>query len=315
MTRIRRWLLCNFALYGLVNLPAAATAQTVPASPPVQMTTEQPGTRPNDIYGPRMIYQVINGQKTLVMYFGGWYRTDPNQLPNDSIYRAVCSAPNACGVAQKVIDPVAAHMGSASMVNNPTIVELHNFTRPYLVMYMTGVTGDDRNNAQTVQNNKIYYSMSWADDGVNWSTPQLLIDSAWLPSATLDADNNVILYANTNWNENPYFLARWNLGASGIAPAEPEPVITSNGVNYINVEAKYRPQLSRYQIIAQQVTAGFNSEVDFLESQDGVNWDVRATNIAPPAMTPGVHPDTSCWLYFAQAPRVYLSNIYLKPWC
>ena len=293
---------------------APSLAQTT-NSLPQQMTAEQTGTRPNDVYSPKMIWQTINGQKTLVMYFGGWYRTDPTQLPNDAIYRAVCPAPNQCGDAQKVIDPVAAGMGSASMVNNPTIVELHNFARPYLVMYMTGVTGEDRNNGWTTQNNKIYWSMSWADDGVNWSTPQLLIDNAWLPSATLDSAGNVILFANTNWNNNPYFMSRYNLGISGIGVTPPEPFVTDNGVNYINVEVKYRSQLGLFQMVGQHVTGGFNSQVDLLDSPDGVNWTVRAQGITSDGMTPGVHPDTSCWVYYGKAPQIYLSNIFLKVWC
>lgn len=284
-------------------------------SPPVQMTAELAGTRSNDIYSPKLIYQTINGQKTLVMYFGGWYRTDPTQLPNDSIYRAVCTAPNNCGAAQKVIDPVADGLGSAALVNNPTIVELHNFARPYLLMFMTGVTGEDRNNAWTTGNNKIYWSMSWADDGVHWTVPQLLLDNAWLPSATLDANGNVILYANTNWNNNPWFLSRWNLGRSGITVMDHEPVATNTGTGYINVEVKYRAQLGIYQMIAQQVTSAFNSEVDYLQSVDGVNWTVEAENITPQGMTPATHPDTACWVYYGRAPAIYLSNIYLKVWC
>jgi hypothetical protein len=279
------------------------------------MTSEQPGTRPNNVYGPKLIWQTINGQKTLVMYFGGWYRTDPTRSPNDAIYRAVCPAPNQCGEPQKVIDPVAAGMGSAALVNNPTIVELHNGDRPYLVMYLTGVTGDDPNSGWTPQTNKIYYATSWADDGVNWSTPRLLIDNAWLPSATIDAGGNVILYANTNWNNNPYFMSRYNLGPGGTAVSPPQPFVTDNGVSYINVEVKYRSQIGLYQMMAQRTTSGFNSQIDLLQSYDGVNWQTAAERITPDAMTPGAHPDTSCWVYYGKAPQSFISNIFLKTWC
>ncbi len=132
----------------LIGLSQAATAQTI-SDPPLQLTQDDPNARPNDVYSPKLIYQTINGQKTLVMYFGGWYRTDPETLPNDFIFRAICTAPNACGVAQKVIDPVASQMGSASMVNDPAVIELHNGGLDYLVMYMTGVTGEDRDNGYT----------------------------------------------------------------------------------------------------------------------------------------------------------------------
>jgi hypothetical protein len=302
------------ALYILTNIFQVRSLQAI-ASDVIQMTMEESGTRPNDVYSPKLIYQTLNGQRTLVMYFGGWYRTDSEDLPNDSIYRAVCLAPDFCGVAQKVIDPVAGHLGLASMVNNPTIVELHNYGQDYLVMYMTGVTGADRNNAATVQNNKIFYSISWAADGIRWSVPKLLIDEAWLPSATVDADGNVLLYANTNWTTNPHFLSRYNLGPSGLAVSKAEPVVTDAGVNYTNVEVKYRKELARFQIVAQQASLSFNSEVDYLESVDGVRWDVHAKNITPPGMTPGVHPDTSCWVYYGLAPKIYFSNIFLKVWC
>jgi hypothetical protein len=313
MLKIRCLLAC--ALLPALLTPALRPARAQVSAPPVQITAEQSGARANDVYSPKLIYQTINGKPVLVMYFGGWYRTNPYTLPNDSIYRAVCSAPTQCGAAQKVIDPVAAGLGSAAMLNNPTIVQLNNFGRPYLLMYMTGVTGDDRTNGQTVQNNQIYWSMSWADDGVNWSKPQLLLNDAWLPSATLDANNNVILYANTNWNENPYFLSRWNLGQSGIAVARQQPVSTSNGINYINVEVKYRPQIGLYQMLAQQVTSAFNSQVDYLYSTDGARFTLGVENVIPPSMTPGVHPDSSCYVYYGYAPGLYLSNVYFKRWC
>jgi hypothetical protein len=302
------------AACALINLPGAGQAQTAFPNP-IRMTQEETGTRANDVYAPRMIYQVINGVKTLVMYFGGWYRTDPEELPNDAIYRAVCPAPNQCGPAQKVIDPVAAGLGSASMVNNPTIVELHNYGQDYLVMYMTGVPGEDRNNAQTVSNNKIYYSVSWAKDGVNWTPPALLLDCGWLPSATLDQEGNVILYANTNGLESPGFLARYNLGPSGVDVGAAEAVATNTGQDYENVEVKYRPSINLFQMVAQQASAQFDSEIDYLDSVDGVHFVARARNITQPGMTPGVHPDTSCWVYYGEAPAIYLANIWLRSWC
>jgi hypothetical protein len=291
-----------------------ANAQTIQDAP-LQMTQDAPDARANDVYSPKLIYQIIAGQKTLVMYFGGWYQTDSAALPNDSIYRAVCTAPNACGLAQKVIDPVAMQMGSASMVNDPTIVELHNNGLDYLVMYMTGVTGEDRNDAATVQNNKIYYSVSWATDGIHWSIPKLLFDNGWLPSATVNADGDVILYANTNWNNNPNFLSRCNLGPSGIAVAPCEPVITSQEKLYINVDVTYQKELHLFQMLAQDSTGSFNSGIDYLDSNDGLVWEVRAENVVAQGMTPTIHPDTACWVYYGYAPVIYQADIFLKVWC
>lgn len=303
---------CLAAVCGLIALPA--TAQTTYPRP-IQMTQGAPGARANDVYAPRMIYQPINGVQTLVMYFGGWYRTDPEELPNDAIYRAVCTAPDACGAVQKVIDPVAAGMGTASMVNNPSIVELHNRGQDYLVMYMTGVAGDNRDDGETVSNNKIYYSVSWAKDGVNWTVPALLLDCGWLPSATVDAAGDVILYANTNGLESAGFLARYNLGPDGTAAGGGEAVTTSTGQAYENAEIKYRPAIGLFQMVAQHASAEYDSEIDFLDSADGVHFTVRASNITQPGLTPGVHPDTSCWVYYGEAPATYLSNIFLKSWC
>jgi hypothetical protein len=46
--------------------------------------------------------------------------------------------------------------------------------------HLAAVTGYDPGAGYAVSNNKIYYATSYADDGVNWSTPRLLIDNAWL---------------------------------------------------------------------------------------------------------------------------------------
>lgn len=309
----RYLLTCTSLLFAIHSPPPAHAQSAFPA--PLQITAEETGTRVNDIYAPRILYQTIHGKQTLVMYFGGWYRTDPSELPNDSIYRSVCSAPNVCGAAQKVIDPVASKLGSAAMINNPTIVEMHSYGQDYFIMYSTVVTGNDRNNGATVENNKIYYSVSWANDGVNWSVPVLLLDNAWLPSATIDAAGTVFLYANTNGNSNPYFLARFNLGVSGVGVSTPEQVTTDTGIDYANVEVKYRPDIKLYQMVAQQASESYNSEVDYLDSVDGLHFVTRARNIIQPGMTPAVHPDTSCWVYYGLAPETYKSNIFLKSWC
>lgn len=174
----------KIALYALLLLPKIVWAQTSFPTP-MPITTEEAGTRPNNVYGSKLIYQTIHGKPVLVMYYGGWYRTDPEAPPNDSIYRAVCATPSSCGTGQKVIDPVASGMGAASMVNNPTVVEVHNAGQDYFIMYMTGVTGASPNDGYIIPNNKIYYSTSFATDGINWSVPRLLLDNAWLPSAVV----------------------------------------------------------------------------------------------------------------------------------
>ncbi|HEX2940316.1 MAG TPA: hypothetical protein VHO91_04655, partial [Rhodopila sp.] len=44
----------------LLLIPRLGVAQSV-NSPPLEMTAERLGTRPNDVYSPRLIYQTING--------------------------------------------------------------------------------------------------------------------------------------------------------------------------------------------------------------------------------------------------------------
>jgi hypothetical protein len=215
-------------LYALTFFPESVAAQGAFPTP-TQITKDAAGTRPNDVYAPRMISQIINGTPTLVMYFGGWYQTSLSSAPNDAIYRVVCSAPNVCGTPQVVINPVAFGLGSASLANNPTIVQVNANGQNIYIMYMTVVTGTDPNAGFTVSNNQIYYSTSFATDGIHWSKPQLLIPGAWLPSATLDNSNppNVILYANGNGSaNNAPFLAKYNLGPSGISVSSPVPVNT-----------------------------------------------------------------------------------------
>ena len=194
MSNTGRRMLCYATALLLNGLPASQALAQGAFPTETQITSDQAGLRPNDVYAPRLLYQTINGQKTLVMYFGGWYRTNPSTSPQDAIFRAVCSAPNACGPAQMVLDPRTSNLGSAGLLNNPTIVEVHNNGQDYYIMYMVGGSSNDPKAGYTISNNWVYYSTSYANDCVNWSVPQLLFTNAWLPSATVDARGHVLLY-------------------------------------------------------------------------------------------------------------------------
>ncbi len=108
-----------------------------------------------DIYSPEPV--IFNGVPRL--YFGGWLSS--NDLPHDAIYVADCPyGAGACTNARKVIDAVAS---GVYQLNDPSIVLVrgNGSTRDYYIMYMTGSTDT------TIASNNIYYSVSWADDGVN----------------------------------------------------------------------------------------------------------------------------------------------------
>lgn len=306
---------------------------------PTQLTMDAPGKRPNSVYAPRLVEQVINGTSTLVMYFGGWYQTDPTKAPNDSIYRSICSAPNACGTPQLVINPVAFGLGSASLANNPSIVELHNNGQDYYVMYLVVVPGTNPNAGFTSCTNQIYYSTSFANDGINWSKPVPLgTTTAWLPSVTLDGNSppHVIMYATSNYtppasipsgvtcpNQDPNqpFLARYDLGTSGVSVSAPVAVTTlgtsGQSLSYYNVSVRYRPSLNPplYQMLAQQFNlSSLNSEIDSLYSTDGITFKTLATNVTPQGLTPASHPGTDCWVYYGVATSTDV-NIFMKSWC
>jgi hypothetical protein len=316
--------ICLALLYAASITPEPAAAQGMfPTATQITKDSTQSGTRVNDVYSPRMIRQTINGTSTLVMYFGGWYQTSSSSTPNDAIYRVVCSAPNVCGTPQMVINPVAFGLGSASLANNPTIVEVNANGQNIYIMYMTVVTGNVVGAGFTTSNNQIYYSTSFATDGVNWSTPQLLIPGAWLPSATLDNNNppNVILYANGNGAKNSSgqevpFLARYNLGPSGVAVNTPVAVNTGN-TSYDNVEVRFRTTTNPvgYQMLGQQLTSNVNSEIDYLFSTDGINFELSSSNIVQNSQTPAAHPDTSCWVYYGLSGGTLDSNIFFQSWC
>jgi len=284
---------------------------------PIQMTFDQAGYRPNNVYAPQPIYQYINGVKTLVLYFGGWYATDPTTLPHDSIYRAVCSSPSSCGPAEKVIDPVAAGMQSASLLNNPAIVEVHYNGQDYFIMYMTGINSTDPNAGYTLSNNKIYYSTSWAYDGINWSAPQLLFDGFWLPSATINAQGHVILYANSTSNTNLYQI---DLNTNGAWYNGIQLVNTPYSLPYFNVNVVYRSDINLYQILGRvgdnntdNTCVNGNCEIDYMDSSDGVNWVLRAARVAS-GDTSAAHPDTDCWAYYGFFQNGG-ANVFLKSWC
>ncbi len=105
------------------------------------------------------------------------------------------------------------------------------------------------------------------------------------------------------------------MGPSGVAVGPIEPITTNDDEEFINLEVKYDPNLKLYQMFAQKSTGSVNSEIDYLDSADGVNWVVRVEDIIERGMTPSWHPDTACWVYYGKTSNSYQANIYLKVWC
>lgn len=230
VTRVMRIACLLSCVSAMAPAIALATGSGEFASP-VQITfnssSAPTSVRVNDVYSPRMIQQTINGTPTLVMYFGGWYQVtnSPSVTPNDQIYRMVCSSPTSCDAPQSVINlnnDTSSGFAMGSLANNPTIVgPVTENGQSIYIMYMTVVNGPP-GTGFTLADNQIYYSTSFADDGVNWSVPTPLISTAWLPSATLDSNNppNVILYANSTSSG---LLLKYNLGQSGVSVGRPVP--------------------------------------------------------------------------------------------
>lgn len=281
---------------GLAILPLLVFFQnfTAPASGTGKSVQMIPGF--NNIYSPHL--EFVGGN--LKMYFGGW-RT-AGQV-NDKLYRAHCLHPHhPCAVegslrfAENGWKEIPSFLEA---MNDPTIVNMG----AHLIMYFTACpTG--QNCHLNVHRHRIYYSVSWANDGMNWSTPTLLLDGAWLPSATREPNGEVVLYFNRPGQGG---LARVNLGPSGIDAStrilSHWPLKTNYAnldLGYINIEVRYRPSIRLYEMVAERYGS---QAIDYLVSGDGIHFTMAAERIVSPAAplvqvrTPAMHPDTARWLY------------------
>ena len=177
---------------GTAPLGTSAASSSLSAS----TTGETPIANFNNVYSPSLILQ----GGTLVMYFGGWVEASQ---AHDHIYRAECQGPmGPCQAPVKVIDSVA--LGFQHL-NDPSVIQLPS--GQYL-MYMTGVaiTG----NGLVATDNHVYVSSS--SDGIHWSSLALIAADIWMPSATLNAANEVLLFGTTTaFGETVVY----NLGPSG----------------------------------------------------------------------------------------------------
>jgi hypothetical protein len=242
-----------------------------------------------NVYSPNLV--LFNSK--LRMYFGGWANVSDR---NDGIYLTDCfQSPTQCFHIRKVID--AKSLGFEHL-NDPSVV-LHP-SGQYYIMYMTGVPlGKD---GFQVRNNKIYYSTSWAYDGVNWSKPMLLTGNGWLPSATVYRGQILLTYNDTFRTGMPYIM---NLSASGVSILSDKQVLVNgahSNARYLNTEVTYRPQISLFQILGERFDG---TGIDLLHSPDGVNWHQVHTHVVKASplervRTPAAHPHTHSWVYYGQ---------------
>ena len=272
-------------------------------SNPPEVPTEQVVLfNENNIYSPTPI---MVGSATH-LYFGGWLK---DGQVNDNIYRAVCnSSGKSCGSIQTVID-AASH--GFEHLNDPSVVRIAgnntNGGRDYFIMYMTGVLKGEDGFVPT--NNDIYYSTSWADDGVNWSKPTKVVEDHWLPSATLNSAGEVELFANDNGIHGN--VTRLNMGKSGVERRTTARVdygkISGTDTLYSNAYVQYMPSQRQYYILAERMNAP--SAIDAFVSSNGVTWELSMGQIITLESgqervgTPAFHPNNTNLIYFASTGR------------
>lgn len=252
---------------------------------------ESPHMGGGDIYSPEPIKQ---GRDTL-LYFSGWVE---QCRINDAIYMARIHRNQVLSI-QAVIKPEK--VGFLAFAD-PAIVRLTDpvTSREYFLMYMTGVAPGDENQ---IPGNKIYISFSWADDGVNWSVPTLLLDGYWNPGAAVHPETgHVFVWATqTTFVDGQWNLTLFDLGPTGTV--EHSRTLTQPAdINRTNVSALWFN--GQWELLAGRWDGELNTGVTSRwKSQDGVEWEmVTERFIVPPegyqAITPAFGLDGS--IFYAQ---------------
>jgi hypothetical protein len=265
------------------------------------------------VYSPTLIRQ----QGQTVMYSGGWATPQDSQ---DTIYRSVCTTPANCSPPQAVLKPQDYGMG---LFNDPSIVQIDN----YLIMYMTVVADPTPGAGFTTTNNATYYSTSWANDGVNWSQPQLLLSDLWTPCATVGPNNHILVYGTSNIDAQMYV---YDTGPTGNMPTSKQLIhvydpATNNELpnNYTNINVTYWPQYQNYQMLGVNFEL---TQIDYLTSTDGINFYLEGQNVVPTEpgsqiTSPTNWLDSYCSVYYG---KVYNGlpigsggtlNIFMHSWC
>lgn len=252
--------------------------------------TSVPILTANNVYSPSLVED--RGQ--MYMFFGGWYEAGQQQ---DSIYRAHCPQPlGPCTDVIKVVDPVA--LGYEHL-NDPSLVKLPDGT---FIMYVTGVKAGKDGFVTT--NNQTYFLTS--TDLLQWTAPVLIAADLWMPAVTRSGSGSIYLWGNRNTDGRLFLL---NLGETGRQIVSKTDLLLNGNLPevYVNVEAIYRPELKRFQIFAETLTASTSpNKIDHLESYDGRTWTVVDRALVRPrdgqlyVRTPAAHPTLKNILYYAE---------------
>ena len=242
---------------------------------------EAPHMGGGDIYSP----EPIKRGRTTWLYFGGWVE---QCRTHDAIYVAIIRR-NRIRSIQAVIKPE--DVGFFAL-NDPAIVKLYDPTtrRDYLLMYMTGVAID----TGQITHNKIYISFSWADDGINWSPPALLLDGFWNPGAAVNPETgHVWLWATqTTFRDGQWNLTAFDMGPTGTVEHSRMLVMPAD-VHNTNVSARWIVN-EGWRILTNRWEGDLNTNViDEWRSSDGWQWEmVRPRLIVPEA---GYQAITPAW--------------------
>jgi hypothetical protein len=215
---------------------------------------------------------------------------------------ADCSADGlSCSNVRSVINPLNY---SLVHVNDPSIVLVpaNENTPAYYIMYMTVLKTGGGNN---IQDTNISYSTSWANDGINWSAPTLLLNGYWLPSVLRKPTGDIELFAYGLPGSGHPFLTKFSLGTGG---TNPTPV---GQVQMTDAQGQNSPESNAYvtyntdgfyQILGESMPADGKSQIDYLTSIDGLSWSLQKAGI--------VKADSANSAYRVGTPAVFPGNIF-----
>lgn len=230
----------------------------------------------SDIYSPEPVQQ---SYWTLV-YFGGW-------AEQCRIHDAIYMARMWSGWVFDLRPVITPEDVGLIALNDPAIVTRHDplTGRDYLLMYLTGVATDTGH----VADNKIYLSASWADDGIHWSVPVLLLDGVSNPGAAVhpETDEVWVWAYTTGGTATGDGLRAFNLGRSGVSLRSNAPVQP----NLFQTSVSARWQDGQWDILTSRWDEAMVNVIDRWASRDGVHWEmVTPQFIVPPAGFQAITP-------------------------